>query len=184
LNPISPFFPSSSFFGTRHGLDIYSIGDKLFSQRFTQLLNTFWISTIAASAITGNFSTNGPADGGPLGSKESGTFGNLTYAYRNTTGKMTPDYLKLTYHKGWLATLIVASCTVLCASVATAVLGVLRRGPDVLDRTSLLLKDNPFVRLDIFRPTRKTNVRFRLSDAKTLKRGGYVTIGDQDRKDG
>lgn len=45
----------------------------------------------------------------------------------------------------WLAILLVSSLVLLLSAVAAAVLTDLRRGPDILDRFSSLLRDNSYV---------------------------------------
>lgn len=59
----------------------------------------------------------------------------------------TPDYVEMSYDKGWLAILVIASIVMILAVVTTCVFKVLRRGPDVLDRMSALLRDHPYVRI-------------------------------------
>jgi hypothetical protein len=173
-NPAGPYFPP--FENMWRGAPIYSIGDRLFSQQFSQLLNTFCTSSVVPFAVTGNFSTEGPVNG-TLPSQLS------TYSYRNTSGTMTPDFLQLNYHRGWLITLIVTSLVMLCASIRVAVLGLLRRGSDILDRTTSLLKDSPCVCIGAATSgerRRLKKVMICLGDARDREKRGSFVVGTTD----
>jgi hypothetical protein len=122
------------------GADIYPIGDKLFSERFSQILNTFWINSIAPFAVTGNFSIEDPS---------SIPGGSSRYIYQNVTGTMTPDYMVMKCNDAWLAVLIIASVFMLFTSLAAVVLVHLRHGPDILNRTSIFVKDHAYGHLDV-----------------------------------
>ena len=162
------------------GADIYPIGDVLFSQRFSQLLNTFWMANVAPMALMGNFSLDDAAASNMQG-------GNISN-YVAVDGVVTPDYLELTYSKAWMAILILASAVMLFASVIAAVLGALRRGPDLLDRTAMFVRDNPYVRVegsgsmeDGFDQARRLkDVRLCIGDAKDGDDAGYLAVGTMD----
>jgi hypothetical protein len=175
-HPESPYSAAyDSSIGMR-GADIYPIGDAVFSQRFSQLLNTFWISSIAPDGVLGYFNVS--ADG----QSASG------YAALNVTGEVTPDYLVLECRRGWLAILVIASMTMLFAATATAILGLLRRGPDILDRASLILRDNPYVNVPAAssmengyeQARRLKDVQLCLGDARSGLERGHVAIGTMD----
>ncbi|KAK2777421.1 hypothetical protein CKAH01_12106 [Colletotrichum kahawae] len=51
--PDSPY--SAPGISSWNGTDIFPIRDRVFSQRFSQLLNTFWLASVASYNITGNF---------------------------------------------------------------------------------------------------------------------------------
>lgn len=148
----------------------------MFSQRFSQLLNTFWISSIAPTGVTGYFNIS--ADG----HSSSG------YAALTVTGEATPDHLVLECRRGWLAILVIASMTMLFAATATAILGLLRRGPEILDRASLILRDNPYANVPPAssmengheQARRLKDIRLRLGDAKPGLNRGHVAIGTTD----
>lgn len=56
-NPDSPYSASYDSHFRWRGADIYPVADQLFSERFSQLWNTWWLSMIAPFAVTGNFSS-------------------------------------------------------------------------------------------------------------------------------
>jgi len=161
------------------GEDIYLIGDEAFSQRFTQLLNTFWISSVAPPAVSGSFE---------MADKATINGGWFNYTYNNVTGSMTPDYMQLKCNKGWFAALVIASVVLLISSIMAAVLEALRRGPDLLDRIGVLLRDNPYVQAPQGTSTeggfeqarRLKNVRIALGDAKADDTLGYLAVGTTD----
>ena len=113
------------------GADIWPVGDEVVSQRFTQLLNTFWIINIAPQAATGNFTFN--EDPAPIP---------LSYLIQNTTGSVASNDPVLGANWGWMVMLVVSSSVMFVAGVLAAALRLLRRGADILDRTSLLLRDS------------------------------------------
>jgi len=175
-HPESPYSATLNSTSSIRGADIYPIGDTVFSQRFSQLLNTFWISSIAPTGVTGVFNVS--ADG-----KAS-----TDYAALNVTGVVTPDHLVLECRRGWLAVLVVASMIMLFAAIAAAILGLLLRGPEILDRASLVLRDNPFVNVpaassmeDGFDQARRLkDARLCLGDASSGLERGHVAIGTMD----
>ena len=114
---------------------IWPIGDVLFSQRFTQLVNTFWIDNIAPFAVTGKLTF-------PNASAEN----TIQQGYNtvNTTGHIETEEIVLWCHRTWLGLLLIASSAMFLAGIANALLTGLRKGPDVLDRFSAQLRDNPY----------------------------------------
>jgi hypothetical protein len=156
--------------GEWRGADIYPIGEVLFSQRFTQLINTFWLASIASLAVTGNgFHSDG-------------------FKVQTVMGTTNPDYLEFGYHKGWFAILIIASSVMLVASLAAAVFGALRRGPDILDRTSVILRDNPYARVGYINSMEDgcnhtnelRNIKICLGDVEPSKEVGHIGVGTID----
>ncbi|PVH96161.1 hypothetical protein DM02DRAFT_599662 [Periconia macrospinosa] len=174
-NPGFPYSVQISDNGFR-GTDIYTISDTVFSQRFSQLLNTFWLSSIAPTGVTDLFNISSNAD-------QDGTYGVVT-----TTGDMTPDNFVLECRRAWLAILVIASFAMLFAAIAAAVLGLLRRGPEILDRASLIMRDNPYVNVPAassmengFEQARRLkDVRLCLGDVKSALDRGHVAIGTID----
>lgn len=110
------------------------------------------------------------------------------YNYLNSTGTVVPDYLQFTYKTEWLALLVGTSVVMLFASLVSAFLGVLRRGPDVLDRVSLIVRDNPHVRTEVSslmedgfdQARRLKNTRICLGDARGGEDRGHVAVGTID----
>lgn len=148
---------------------LYSVGDRLFSQRLTQLLNTMWLDSVAPYALTDNF-TN-PSNG--------------DYHIAEVEGTVYSSQQILRCNSAWLAVLFVTSLVMLAAGIGTAVLDALRRGPDVLDSFVFALRDNRYVQLsmgssmddsaDMAKRLRKEKVRF--GDVRAEEDVGHVAIG-------
>ncbi|GIZ44614.1 hypothetical protein CKM354_000780700 [Cercospora kikuchii] len=184
-SPIEQYFldPSRPFLQPNSTIPIGSIGPKLFSQRFSQLLNTFWLISVAPYAITGNFSalpsTNLTGDASVLADAEP------TYRVRTTEGRAELSYTVLNYHGLWLATLILISLLLVCAAFVTAAFDICRKGPMVLDDFVNFLRHNPYARLDVRSSTedgvdivrRHRHVKVRLGDVRPEEDIGYLAVG-------
>ena len=109
---------------------IYPIGKVAFAQRFAQLLNTYYIIGIGPNAITGNFSAN--ANSSNVG----------FYQSQATTSTLQTRRTVLKCNRGWLTVLVFTSLVMLLLGLTGTVLGVMRRGPDVLDTFALAVRHN------------------------------------------
>jgi hypothetical protein len=155
-----------------YGRVIWPIGDTLFSQRFSQLLNAWWIANIAPFAVTGNFASSRTSD----------------YQIRTVSGNFIPDIRVLHCNRTWFIVLIVASSAMLIADILAAVFGTLRKGPDILDNPSSLLRDSPFVNVKSLPSTEDAvdhakklkDVIVVLGDSQTERRVGRMAIGTTD----
>ncbi|KAH0426673.1 hypothetical protein CcaCcLH18_10181 [Colletotrichum camelliae] len=173
--PDSPY--SAPGISSWDGTDIYPVGDRVFSQRFSQLLNTFWLASVASYNITGNFhfqSNGGTSLPGPI----------IT---QNITGTRTPDYLVMRVNDGWMLTLFVASAAMLISGVVAAVFGAMRRGPDVLDHPTFFSRDSPYVNVlpcysgsveDASEQVRRTrDMRVCIGDVSPTEEKGHLAFG-------
>ncbi|KAF3812111.1 hypothetical protein GCG54_00009795 [Colletotrichum gloeosporioides] len=173
--PDSPY--SASGISSWDGTDIYPVGDRVFSQRFSQLLNTFWLASVASHNITGNFhfQSNGETSlPAPI----------IT---QNITGTRTPDFLVMRVNDGWMLTLFVASTAMLISGVIAAVLGSMRRGPDVLDHPTFFSRDSPYVNVspcysgsveDASEQVRRTrDMRVCIGDVSPAEEMGHLAFG-------
>ncbi|KAJ4247536.1 hypothetical protein NW762_013216 [Fusarium torreyae] len=122
------------------GEDIWPIGDDLFSERFSQLLNSFWLAQIAPFSPMGR--VNIPTSNALK--KEL-----VTLQWRNLTGTRTPNEVVLQARKPWLAMLVVSSLVMAACALAAAILNLQRRGPDILDYATSMIRDSPYVNVDI-----------------------------------
>lgn len=99
-------------------------------------------------------------------------------------------YLK--YDPAWLVVLVAGSLIMFAAGIATVVLNSKRRGPEVLDSFTSLLKDNPYVSEETgpstedssekVRRLRKTRVM--LGDVNPLEATGHVAVTTRTDGDG
>ena len=150
---------------------IHERGSDLISQRLTQLINTYWIVSIAPYDITGNFTRKGAAVYGYNTDSDVGSV------------QIESDVIKC--DTVWLAILLLCSLAMFLCGIAGAVLGLLRRGPDILDQFGSLLRGNPYVRnteyssmddaVDLSRRLR--DVKVRLGDVSPEEDTGQVAIG-------
>ncbi|KAF9530407.1 hypothetical protein CPB83DRAFT_850871 [Crepidotus variabilis] len=161
LDPNSPFSVSTTPL-------IWQQGNELVSQRFTQLINTYWLDSIAPDTIAGNFSV----DAANRFNIDS-TIGSI----QTQQEVIKCDYL-------WLTILLISSLVMLLCGIAAVVFGMLRRGPDILDHFTGLLRDNPYVSdqqyssMDnvVAQAKRLRNVTVRLGDVSPEDDVGYVAI--------
>ncbi|KAF4462053.1 hypothetical protein FALBO_11139 [Fusarium albosuccineum] len=165
INPDSPF---AATYNRKQGWqydEIWPIEDASFSNSFSQLLNTFWVASVAPFTITGDSR-----------SRMSAALEDR-FPDQYVTGLEISDQLVLQPKIGWVFTLIVASQIMLLAGLFAAVMGVLRRGPDILDRASLLLRDNPNASVGHVGSMEDG------FDVATRMKGAYICLGDVKPED-
>ncbi|KAI0469218.1 hypothetical protein F4859DRAFT_137687 [Xylaria cf. heliscus] len=151
------------------------VGDALFSQRLSQLMNTYWLDSIAPYAITGNFSLHPPDN-------QYGTYTGYNTDSTIGTAETRVNVIKCNY--AWLAILVISSITLFSCGVASTVLSIRRLGPDILDRFSTSLRENPYVHDSqassmedsSAKAVRLQNVIVRLGDMQPNEDVGYVAI--------
>jgi hypothetical protein len=156
---------------------LWKLGDEIISQRFTQLFNTYWIDSVAPAPVSGNFS---------LEYSEFGT--TQQYNTDSTLGTITTTQRVIECNYKWLAILLICSLVLFFIGLATVVLTALRRGPDVLDRFSPLLRYSRFANIphkssmeDAADQSRRLrNVTVRLGDIRPEEEVGYIAIGVLD----
>ncbi|KAK1704817.1 hypothetical protein BDP67DRAFT_548887 [Colletotrichum lupini] len=172
-HPAAPF--SAPGIGSYNGTDIYEVGDAVFSQRFSQLLNTFWLASVASRNITGDFNFQVHS----LNREIENTI------VQNTTGMRTPDELVVRVSGLWISILFIASTVMLASGVAASIFSCLRRGPDVLDRATYFLRDSPHVNIaqqssledGTSQVKRIKGVRVCIGDVRPSEETGYVAFG-------
>ncbi|KAK1948745.1 hypothetical protein LY78DRAFT_709788 [Colletotrichum sublineola] len=135
--PDTPY--SASGISSWDGTDVYPIGEVAYSQRFSQLLNTFWLASVAPHNITGTFGFRAHNVTRPT--IESGSDMNI----QNITGLRVPDHLVMRVDPSWLFTLFLASVGMLLSGIAAALFNYLRRGPEILDYSAFFSRDSPYV---------------------------------------
>ncbi|KAI3337529.1 hypothetical protein HD806DRAFT_42996 [Xylariaceae sp. AK1471] len=156
------------------------VGDALFSQRLGQLMNTYWIDSIAPMAITGNFSLH-PSD------NKYGTINTYNTDFTIGTAETRMNVIKCNY--AWLAILVFSSTTLFSCGVASTVLSIRRLGPDILDRFSTSLRENPHVHDSqassmedsSTKAVRLRDVIVRLGDVQPNEDVGFVAIALAER---
>ncbi|EFQ25178.1 uncharacterized protein GLRG_00322 [Colletotrichum graminicola M1.001] len=84
-----------------------------------------------------------------------------------------------------MSILLIASTIMLASGIAASIFGCLRRGPDVLDRATFFLRDNPNVDLaqhnsmedGISKLKRTKSLRVCIGDIRPTEETGYVAFG-------
>jgi hypothetical protein len=159
--------------GSNRAVDLSQIGDDTYSERLSQLLNTYWLSSAAPFAVLGNFTQQSQ---------------NLLLAPSSTAdstvGSSTTGHLVFRCVKPWLILLYLSSGVMLLAGIACTVLNALRRGPDVLDTFVLALRDNEFARISNADSMddgnqvgkRLKNTKVRLGDVRPDAEIGHVAV--------
>lgn len=128
VNPGSPFSETRT-------QKIWKIGDRLVSQRFTQLINSYWLASIAPYAVAGGF----PLTHAPVNTAEE-------FNTDRSPGIVQSEETVIRCHIGWLVMLLLASIGMFLASIASAVMQAFRKGPEILDSFSALLRDSPYAK--------------------------------------
>lgn len=177
INPGNPFLSDRS---TPRPI-IANVGQATFSLRFAQLLNTYWTVGIAPYAVTGNFSS---AVDDEVLTRADGS----TYRISTTTAQVQTTKTILICHRQWLAVLIVSALAMSSAGIATAVLDLIRRGPEVFNGFTGMLRDNPYVRAETGPSTEDSGEKARrlrkmkvlLGDVQPEEAYGYIALASQD----
>jgi hypothetical protein len=152
--------------------------ETAFSYHFAQLLNTYYLATTSLVSVIGGFTSL----------KASGShFNNGEGLGVNTTAQLQTKETLLAYNAAWVIVLLVGSLVMLIAGIATMALNLVRRGPEILDSLTGMLRDNPYVHVDIgpstedassqVRGLRKTSVM--LGDVMPKEMTGHVALGTQ-----
>lgn len=164
-------------FTARFDAIVADAGDKVLSQRFAQLLNTYWLAGIAPFAIAGGFEPQ------PHYNPESGT-NSSDYKTTNTTATLQTTETVLVCNNLWLVILLVSSLAMSAAGATTVVLNLLRKGPEILDSFVSTLRDSPYVHTEAAPSTedgpdkarRMYNVSVMLGDVRPGETYGLIAV--------
>lgn len=166
-----------------------NVGETAFSYRFAQLLNTYLLANTAPLSVTGNFSVYSAED--LLRAADNYTF----YGVKglppghglaaNTTATLESVQTVLVCNLPWLVVLAIGSTVMFSAGLATTFLNLVRKGPEILDSFTSLMRDSPFVHVDTGASTedaadkarRLRKVRVMLGDVRAEETVGYVALG-------
>jgi hypothetical protein len=155
------------------------VGSIVFSQRFAQLLNTYWLAGIAPFAISGNFTdANDNANAA------------ITYGTRSVGGIITTSQVVLECNGGWLVVLLFTASVMLAAGIASGILDAYRRGPDIFDSFAATLRESKYAQISAVPPMedgiatarRIKGVKVRLGDVRSDEGHGHVAVGTPTEK--
>lgn len=155
-----------------------------FSQRLSQVLNTYWLTSIGYAPLQGHFQQD---------HHSSDAYENSYFNSLNGTGTRYNDVTVFVTSIPWVATLFVASGILLLSTSALAVLGMFRRTPDILDNFSSLIKDNRYVNLgsvalgssalDGFDRSRQIGqLMVQIGDVQPHEADGYIAVSVPEAK--
>lgn len=167
---IHPENPYQCTLDTTASTTLADIGNDLFSQRFSQLLNTYWMDNVSPFSITGNYTLHNP--------------------YERSVSSTTPGQTRLETqvlrcHTVLTVILVTISIILFFLGLATAYLDAVRRGPDILDDFVSLLRHDPYVHVEAGssmeegreRAHRLRNTLIRIGDVRPDEAFGHVAIG-------
>lgn len=144
--PLEQFFLTSDapFLFPDSTLPIGSIGDKLFSERLTQLLNTYLLTSSAPCAVSSNFSYPGKDESHSVGHSiaNSSPTSSPSYGIQSTQRHVQRSQIVLRCHVMWTVVLVIVSSLLIAVGLGTAILDSCRMGPRVLDDFTSSLRYN------------------------------------------
>lgn len=176
-HPDDPFSAAYAGAGAASGSDSASpltsiASNPLFSHRLTQLLNTYWLSTIEPFWVL---------SGIDLDMIENGDVATPPSVHGTTFIEKTV----LRCHVAYMAVLLFISVSLFVMGVGTAYLDATRKGPDVLDDFVNSLRHNPFVKTEKLGPSmqdgremvqRLKGVVVKMGDVQPGEEVGFVAI--------
>lgn len=179
VDPSNPFGSSADFANWNH------VTSKQFSIRLSQLFNTYWLSNLAYTAITGNLSD--VIDANLSASSQLG-IGPAIPKLKNTSAHISQADTVLICSIPWLIVLLLTSLILIAAAGVSCVLNLHRLEPDILDSFSTMIKGSIFVdshmsqigisTLDgLQRSKRLAKQRVQLGDFMPFESVGYIAIG-------
>jgi len=166
--PIEQYFVSPKNPVVFDWTDYSGLSAATFSIRFTQLVNTYWLSATVPTTILTNTKEGAESD-----------------RRISMDGRITRSEQVFLSHKRWLTVLLVASLAMFFSGLTTMILNSTLRVPFVLDSFSSLTRDNPYFQggpevgssLDgAERARRLANVRVRLGDVAPHRDIGHIAI--------
>ncbi|KAE8387093.1 hypothetical protein BDV23DRAFT_174941 [Aspergillus alliaceus] len=110
---------------------LFKLPKQEFSERLTQIINTYYLGSISTMAITGNISaaSDRKRDPGPFVRFADGTL-------------VTWEPYRYVVSPGWMTVFVVSSVVMLVAAMYTAVIMHITNIPDILGYVSTLTRDN------------------------------------------
>lgn len=176
--------------------DLYKTPIDDFSRRLGTIVNTYWLSSMAAPWSTGNLQ-NTPLK--QVINPHCDTTPQFLYGVeqclmtQTSTANVTHLVEVYICHIGWLALLVVASTLLCLIAVVGTVLRWMTTSPNILGYASTLTMDNPYIyargvssAMDGLDRTRAlSDLRLRLADVRSDDQYGHVAVCsvDQGRSD-
>jgi hypothetical protein len=179
LSPLGRYIldPATPFNFINGNPIVAEVGEEMFSQRFTQLLNTYRVATIAPYGVTGNFSVT-PS----MMQTQEG------YKVRNATAQVETTETVHACNTLWFIVLALSSLAMIAAGLATTVLNLVRKGPEILDSFASMLRDSPYIQVDTGPSTEDGPDKARrlnhtvvvLADTRPMDAAGFIALTTND----
>ncbi|CAK3984841.1 Hypothetical predicted protein [Lecanosticta acicola] len=169
--------PDSPFDLYQQAVDLGSVSNVLFSRRFAQLLNTYWLVYVGPFAVAGNFSSAADGTG-------ADGYGDDSYVATASEGTRQSMEIVLYFDPVWAICLVLVSFFLITAGLLTAYLEATRKGPSVLDTFLSSQRDNPYTSVHRDNPMedgadtvrRSRYQKIQLGDVMPLEEVGHVSI--------
>ena len=119
----------------------FAHGNANVSRRFEQIINTYWLASLAPEANTGNL----PQNVSVLlpGNTENQVYGNyFSFAVNGTNAKVSHREEVYYCNRGWLGALIISSLLLLVSGVSGTGMKYYTSIPDVLSYVSTIVAHN------------------------------------------
>ena len=166
-------------------VSISNISAPDFGVNLSQLLNTYWLSSIATVDVIRGLNATVSSNSDIMGSSSP----QVVHSERTVYSQV--QYLHCDMN--WFALLVVSSLLLFLASVAAGLVRLFLRGPDVLDIVSAMTMPNT-LRVPVNGSFMNRDERSRLLGKKRIRLGvasvgvddgfGRIAVGDEDRVDG
>jgi hypothetical protein len=185
--PTEHYLYGETSFPFAHGLELvnlYNISSVGFSTRLTQIINTYWLASLAPEASTDNL----PSDPRDLLAGNSTVLGNSVFPFAANATNATTFCLEGVYqcNQGWLAALIISNVLLFVAGVAGTTMKYMSLGPDVLGYVSSFVAHNPYTTDagargnsamgGLKRSRSMHDIRIRLEDVRERDEVGHIAV--------
>ncbi|OJD15890.1 hypothetical protein AJ78_03908 [Emergomyces pasteurianus Ep9510] len=163
------------------GISLYKLDKVVFSQRLTQVLNTYYMASLFPSAMVGGLDAKLPEYTIRMYSEDP--------FKRSTIGTVTSlEHNLYTTNPAWLTVFLVTSAVMLLAAVASSLLAFFTHIPDVLGYASSLTRDSAHfphaaegsVLDGLVRSRRLKDKKVRLGDVQSNERVGLLAFSETD----
>ncbi|KKZ60042.1 hypothetical protein EMCG_05224 [[Emmonsia] crescens] len=163
------------------GMKLYNLDKAVFSQRLTQVLNTYYMASLFPSAMVGGLDTRLPEYTIRMYTEDQ--------FKRSTTGTVTSlEHHLYTTNPAWLTTFLITSAVMLLAAIASSLLAFFTHIPDVLGYASSLTRDSAHfphaaegsVLDGLMRSRKFKDKKVRLGDVQSNEMIGLLAFSEMD----
>lgn len=156
----------------------------IITKRLTQVLNSYWMSSLSSSLTTGDWGDNFQSFRG-VGQQYLGDQ-NISLL-RNSTATIYDEYNVFTCNLGWLAAFTISTLIALITSISGLVFVVSGSGPRLAMNVTTMLRDSTWVQLpfvtsymgDAGRSRRTGHTRVILGDVAPGSEVGHIAIAQE-----